>query len=391
MTLVFTPDDKINYAERRLFGENVRPDEVRLIELHNGDLPSMLEQEISANGNYKRVIQSNGREPIYFQQSTGTLYIPQYSGHGRARRYQRMIEEYIAESGRDISLYVCDANNEWGVRDPRQTNINYDNFSFDYSVGLFVPNAKYEPERIFPSSDIGSIDTIIFGSTKAMAKQAKLLEKGKSEYLDCQIVEIGGKKVLNVGYVYSDQAGRLLDNILREYDALAKKQDRDRNLNLFLFGEVGGLVQGLERNELVYPNGIIDERDLLEPDLPNRGEFIYPMHNILAEGRPSGLNLNVNSSILDETLETLSLAADKGAICTDMELMEMVGSINKARTRYLVSSSPKVMPGLEIRFGFVGYVSDLPLKGDTRAEELADDSGEKAAVSAIISHITSSS
>jgi hypothetical protein len=401
MTLTFTDKDIIQYGEKRLTGENLQPEEIRKIELHNGDLPSMLDSEISASGNanreYIQVIQANGREPLYFQQATGTLFIPQYSGYGRARRYQRMIEEYIRASGRDnknsannLSFEICDARNEHGERDPRETNINYDNFAYDFTVGLFVPDKKYEEKRIFSTQDVGSIDTIIFGSTKAVARQAEVLEKGNSEYLDSQIVRINGKSVLNIGYIYSDQAGRLLDNILREYDALAKKQGKDRPVNIFMFGEVGGLMRGLSRNQLVYPTGIIDEKDLSESDLPHRGEFMYPMHNILADellndherkqGTPSGLNLNINTSILDETIESLSLAVEKGAICTDMELMEMVGSINKARTRYLASASPTDMPGLDIRFGFVGYISDLPLEGDTRAEELEDDLGERKAV-----------
>jgi hypothetical protein len=403
MTLTFTDKDIIQYGEKRLTGENLRPEEIRKIELHNGELPSMLHSEFPG-GSYSPVIQANGREPLYFQQATGTLFIPQYSGYGRARRYQRMIEEYIRASGRNnpdsdsnpgkgISFEICDARNEHGRRDPRETNINYDNFAYDFTVGLFVPDKKHEEKRIFSTQDVGSIDTIIFGSTKAVAKQAEVIERGNSEYLDSQIVRINGKSVLNIGYIYSDQAGRLLDNILREYDALAKKQGKDRPVNIFMFGEVGGLMNGLSRNQLVYPTGIIDEKDLSESDLPHRGEFMYPMHNILADellndherkqGTPSGLNLNINTSILDETVESLSLAVEKGAICTDMELLEMVGSINKAGTRYLASASPTDMPGLNIRFGFVGYISDLPLAGDTRAKELDDDSGEREAVRAI--------
>lgn len=394
MTLIFTDSQVIRYAETRLFGSNLTPDEVANIELHNGELPSMLKEQISKEADFSLIDQKNSREPLYFQE--GTLYIPQYSGHGRARRYQRMIEDYLRASGRNITFRTCDAKDEHGKHDPRQTNLNYDNFAYDFTVGLFLPE-KYGQNRVFPARDIKDIDTIIFGSTEAVAKQAEVEFLGTSEYLDSQIVAIGNRPVLNIGYVYSDQAGRLLDNILREYDALAKRDGKDNTLNLFLFGEVGGLMSNLRRNQLVYPNGIIDETDLSQPDLPHRGEFMYPMHNILADekvsdsergqGHPTGLNLNVNSSILDETVEMLSLALEKGAICTDMELLEMVGAINRARTRYKNSSFQKGAPGLDIRFGFVGYVSDLPLEGDTRAEELEDDIGEKAAVRHILNKI----
>ena len=113
MTLIFTDGQIMRYAETRLFGENVRPGDVSRIELHNGELPSMLEDEISGKGDFQFVYQSNYREPLYFQE--GTLLIPQYSGQGRARRYQRMIEEYIRASGRDISFEICNAKNEGGM------------------------------------------------------------------------------------------------------------------------------------------------------------------------------------------------------------------------------------------------------------------------------------
>lgn len=410
MASTFTDEMIIEYAKRRLFGSNVRPDEVHKIELHNGQLPSMLEAELSSGTKPVLLDQENGREPIYFRD--GTLYIPQYSGHGRARRYQRMIEEYLRASDKGISFELCDARNEEGKRDPRQTNLNYDNFSYDHSMRLLVPSSRYEGERVFSSEDVGMIDTIVFGSTDAMAEQSDVIEKGKSQYLDSQILEIAGKKgpkrVLNIGYVYSDQAGRLLDDLFLEYDALAKQQGRDRSLSIFLFGDVGGLMDGLKRNQLVFPSGIIDEADLYRKDgkgQPWDGNYLYPMYNILSKeyyGQPkddkklansklsdrlAGLTLNVNSSILDETIEMLSLAVEKGAICTDMELMEMTNSINRARTRYPVSSRQNSTPGLDISFGFVGIVSDLPLKGDTRAKELEDDSGERDAVSVILEKI----
>jgi len=98
------------------------------------------------------------------------------------------------------------------------------------------------------------------------------------------------------------------------------------------------------------------------------------MHNILAPEGYIGLNLNV-ISVVKETYEQLEMAKENGCVCVEMETREATESINQARRRY---------PNLNISFGFIGYVSDAPLSGDTIEKEIDSDKGETDAAKIII-------
>ncbi|MBT3406274.1 hypothetical protein HN419_03835 [Candidatus Woesearchaeota archaeon] len=369
-TRVFNDSDIHDYALNRLFGSNVSVDDVSRIELHNGILPSELESLVSTRmGDGVTVVnQRNGREPILFH--SGVLFIPQYSGFGRRERYEEMIEAFVQISGKDIKFESKERKD-----DPRETNVAFDNLAYDFTMGLFVPSERYDAWRIFPEHDIGEIRKIIFGPTSAVAKQSDVVAKGESEYLDAQIIEVEGERILNLGYVYSDQVGILLDKITREYDAIGRRNGGVA-LRVGMLGRVGGLAYGMQRHDLVFPHGIIDEVDLETLD----GSKVYPIHNrMIGENGHRGVNLNV-TSVINESPEDLRLARDLGCVCVEMEVRESVEAINRARRRY--------HNNLNVGFGFVGHVSDLPLQGDTLAKELDSDKGERNAVRAVLYGLT---
>ncbi|MFH1182295.1 MAG: hypothetical protein V1702_05010 [Candidatus Woesearchaeota archaeon] len=355
-TPIFSPEAIVTYTETRLFGKNVSPEDVTSINLHNGVLPSKLEHMLaSVGGGFDRVLQNNGREPLYYQH--GGLHIPQYSGFGRRRRYEQMIDAYLQASNRNTTFRSLEVEGK-----ARKTNHAYDNFAYDFVKKLF------EQE---PMSDI---TRVIFGPLNAVAKQAKVLEERPDEYLPSQIVDVNGRKVANLGYVFSDQAGILIDKMLIEYAAIAKERGDKPRIEMFMFGRVGGLREDMQRHDLVFPTGIVDDTDLEDGRV-----FVYPMHNVLTTGHGfEGLNLNVNA-VVNQTFEQLKRGADNGCICVEMETRETVDSVNQGRRRYAGI--------LRIEFGFAGFVSDMPLLGDTIDRELDSDRGEQAALERIIEHI----
>jgi hypothetical protein len=352
------------YAETRLFGTNIRPHHVHTIELHNGKLPSTLEAHIAGRFGHPpvRVEQENGREPLYFLE--GRLFIPQYSGFGRADRYETLITAYNRTLEHRKGFFIRNLED-----DPRKTAIAYDNYAYDFVRDLFCGGDL----RMHMTT------TIIVGPTAAVAKQARAPETREDEYLDSQFVDADGTTALNIGYIYADQAGTIFDKMLREYAALGMKrrgEDGGRtHIRIFMLGRVGGLDSDMARGDLVYPTHIIDQVDLL------RGTpLVYPMHNTLADDNgKSGLDLNVRNAV-SETVELLEEARGLDCICTEMEAREAVESINRARRRYIDT--------LLIDFGYVGYVSDRPLvPGDTLARELDSDEGEQAAVRRILAYM----
>jgi hypothetical protein len=354
---IFTPEGIVRYADTRLSDEDLPVSEMTAVFQHNGVLPSFLEKELAEGGGYRRMIQPNGREPMYSRGSE--VHFPQFSGFGRDYRYKRMIEEYAKVCGRDMAFHRLDAEGN-----PRRTSANYDNFSYDFTKTLFGKGLLGGRAR--------EVRKVIFGPLKAVAEQVPVIERAENEYLDAQIVRVGAEQALNLGYVYADQAGILLDKLLVEYDSIAKKEGTPLELGVYMFGRVGGLGERMRINDLVRPTGIIDDIDLRAGRA-----FVYPMHNVLADlGSPS-LVLNV-ASPLDETTEQLEGAKDCGCSCVEMESRESVEAINKARRRYR---------DLAIDFGFVGYVSDLPLQGSTLADELPDAKGARDAVALILNHL----
>lgn len=358
-TPIFSPEAVVTYAETRLFGQNVSAEKVHSINLHNGVLPSKLEHMLeSVGGRFERVTQENGREPLYFQ--AGGLHIPQYSGSGRRRRYEQMIGAYLKASNRNIKFRSLEADGG-----ARKTYHAYDNFAYDFV------------KKLFEEKLMNNVARVIFGPLNAVAKQSTIIQERPDEYLPSQIVKVNGKQTANLGYVFSDQAGILIDKMLIEYAALAiANENKESPVELFMFGKVGGLNKDMQRHDLVFPTGIVDDTDLKEGRT-----FVYPMHNVLATDQKfQGLNLNV-SAVINQTKEQLERGADYNCICVEMETRETVDAVNQGRRRYAEI--------LGIEFGFAGYVSDMPLLGDTLDRELDSNRGEQAALREIITHIAS--
>ena len=222
MTSIFTSEQVIKYAQRRLFGSNVTADDVKHIRLYNGMLPGQLEQELEfEHRKYERVLQQNPKEPIYH--TAQTLHIPQYSGFGRRRRYEAMIRRYIDASGRSMDFTSLDLDNN-----ERKTNVQYDNFAYDFTMGLFVPEEKYHP--LFAIRNARDVHTIILGRVDAVTRQGETKAMGNSPYLSARLISFGSTTALAVGEVYADQAGILLDKILWEYEAMARHQGTQKKL-----------------------------------------------------------------------------------------------------------------------------------------------------------------
>jgi hypothetical protein len=350
-TPILAGDKLRRYAERRLFGQNVEPKDVHHIVIHNGLLPSEVR---SLLGTTTPLVQVTPREPLYFKD--GVLHIPQYSGFGRQNRYERLIDAYI-----EVSDHAITRESAYRGDDPGQAAVFYENFAYDLLKPLFL------------SGMMDDVQALIFGNISASAKSIPGKDVG-NEYLDTRLLDISGKKALNLNYVYADQAGILTSKALRWFNALAQRQQRVLTTDIFMFGKVGGLSEHMHRHDLVYPQGVINQPDMdrtLEEKL-----LVTPMHNILADsGGHSGWNLNV-MSVLDETKEMLEQARSNGCICAEMETFEVVSALNVARNRY--------RGRLNVEFGFVGYVSDNPLLGDTLDIELDSDLGEQRAVQRIL-------
>jgi hypothetical protein len=379
MTRIFSPEQDLVYGDTRLTSANVPPSIIRKIELHNGEL----ENEVKArNGGDSLVVvnQKDGRETLFYRRSDGTLFIPQFSGLSRETRYSEMGESYRKATcdlrGRTIDFVVIYPDNN-----PTNAFRRYSLLPYLHVVGSFVRTPEYEKNRVFECVDVQNIDTIVFGNVDAFAKQAKVVEKGNSAYIRSQIVDVDGKLVWNINDLYGDQACNIMRAILWEYFVLARESGKKRTIKPNVFGRAGGLLKSMNRHDLFFPNGVVNQTDVRQ----RNNHHLYPLKNGFAKPERKDLVFNVYS-IVNETVEELDDAVKHGCKAVEMELFHFMLAIAEAEGLY--------HDFLDIKPNFVYYFSDLPIKvrngvRDNVAKELDSDKGEQEAVGVILDKIES--
>ena len=376
---IFTPEKEKKYVHTRLNGSNVGFEDVDGIYIYNGMMNSMLKTYLESD--FIKVDQKNEREPVYLKDRN--LHLAQWSRHKRRKRYERSAKGYDEvcqrQFGKSIEIKSLELN---GIR--RKTNQAYSDYAYDFVTGLFVPKKdsekNYEEHRVFEGYDINDVDTIIFAPTKGVKQQAKVIAESQKEYLDALLVEVGGKKILNLGYVYGDQISLLIDKIMSEYASITPN-GKKRKIDIYMVGRGAGLLDHFERGNPLAPKGMINDQEIKGNNVP-----VKNIDNLMADGSfYEGLNLNVGS-VLDETVEQLERARDLGCISVDMELLNLFLSTELASIDY---------DGiLDISTGAIFYDSDNPLKidpitgeRDTLADELESNYGRDITITATFKKI----
>jgi hypothetical protein len=418
---IYIMDDAkiMEYARTRLFNSDFTPDMItnlRKIHLFPGLLPSSLkgmtgEKTGVITEGIELIPQENQREPIFIDRNCENLIIPVYSGCLRTRRYSDMIERYIdcLKRSPDIkNVKIQLAMHE--IRGmPTQTVIEYDNLAYDFQKRVLLENPDAPHDERVMKEEMNSIDAIVIGPVNLVRGawfgkdnqdnncNGEKVKTVNDRYLKYLVGNIGGKNVLCLDYVYGDQAGLLLDRILREYATRVGNKDDMKKIDVYMFGRIGSLDPAFGRNSIAVPNFVMNETDirrgimdhdsmtspvmnsvLLGDDgkfMDNRGEFKerYGFENVLL-----GTNLN-SLSVAKQERAALRTARDLGCSMVEMEVLETILAIKRARYRYADS--------LSVGFGGVFYVSDRPLEGDTLEKELDSDKGAVKALEIIRQNI----
>ncbi|MCX6707722.1 MAG: hypothetical protein NT001_06310 [Candidatus Woesearchaeota archaeon] len=350
--------------------------------------------------------QENQREPIFIDGNRENLFIPVYSGCLRTRRYSDMIERYLDCMKRfpDMKNAQIDFITHEIRGMPTQTVIEYDNLAYDFQKRVLLGNPDAPHDERVMKEEMKGIDAFVMGPINIIqdawfgkefqGEKAKIVS---DEYLKYLVGNIDGKKILCFDYVYGDQAGLLLDKILREYATRVGSGKDIKKIGVYMFGRIGSLDPAFRRNSIAVPNFVMNEIDIKggirDPDsmrspvmnlvllgdnglfMNNRGEFKerYGVENVLL-----GTNLN-SLSVAKQERADLRAARDLGCSMVEMEVLETILAIKRARYRYADS--------LDVDFGGVFYVSDRPLEGDTLEKELDSDQGAMKALDIIKQNI----
>lgn len=379
--------NRINPANNR-DDYNLLKETVNRFVIHNGSLGSEVLEEY--DGGLREMDLNLGRERVFLDEREGTMHIAQPVSKSRGERFEDMIYTGCVLSCPDwnVSLESRLLND-----DRHHTLRRYSDLAYDFVKDVSLTHDKLD-----------GIDFITLGPLKWFKKYGSdvdVIEENNNEYLNYMITEIEGKKTLNLDYVFSDQAKEIVDQLLRTYYGETPDHAERRRVNILMYGKVGGIAApknsyetvskllndrdiSLDEirestelsqniNDIVIPNGIVSTYDI---------EYNNDVHTRLAnvfsrEDKAPDYILN-STSVPLQKISTLQKGFQVGCNAVEMESHYATQVINTARSQF---------HNLEIRQGFVGFISDLPLYGTTLAENPDQRKGREKSVNVVEDHI----
>jgi hypothetical protein len=202
------------------------------------------------------------------------------------------------------------------------------------------------------------------------------------DYLKWRTFRIGEQLVINLDYIFGDQASIVLGELYRRCNN--EFPERSVDINVFHYGKVGGIGHGLTLRDICVPTHVKDEENILlgrtEP---------HPLFNQLAfeglereifqgafdEKTPQGISVNT-ASVLAQTRENLQMDRAAGGSFLEMEWL------------YLSNFFPSTFRNIRgFNLHLAGAVSDLPLAGDTLATGVDLNDGFRRIVGAYLTII----
>ncbi|MBW2993489.1 hypothetical protein KY317_02855, partial [Candidatus Woesearchaeota archaeon] len=169
----------------------------------------------------------------------------------------------------------------------------------------------------------------------------------------------------------------------------SRAEGRKQHIEIFHFGKYGGLARSMQRGDIVIPTGSFCEKDY--------DQYVYEMDfkNMFAAHNSSKAELSMlagkihtdlytgptlhSSSVVLQEKPVLQQFKDVGAVCIDMESDFIARAVETANCKYATEESR----GVEAKYWLIGYISDMPLQGDTLAEPFDGKEPQKFVVNAI--------
>ncbi|MBI5389863.1 hypothetical protein HZB02_00050 [Candidatus Woesearchaeota archaeon] len=350
-TYVIAGDDRKQYAyERKLHQDHgIRSHQERNLQgiiLHNGYRTEEVERDMRR---YKfsgsAYFPERSTERHFYDQHNGVLHVVNPRGMIRLERDKDLVEALQEVWGRTLELEIDHYQGNAAKAQDR-----FMHFAFNLADEMI--------QNLEGSIYNGSTLFILMGPYHALAEQhLKISKQNTNDYLNYRILHVGGKTVLNLDYIFGDQAEHVLSKL---YGTISASYTGVR-INVFHYGKIGTVERHLEIGDVGIPTGALDDHRLEQ-------RRISPIWNQLAldtearsfleqrTGRTAIEGKTVNTiSVLRQTTEILQQAKEAGGSFLDMEWAVMASLDHASNSRY---------PNLgEVKHFFAGVVSDNPLMG----------------------------
>ncbi len=333
---------------------------IKGIALHNGLTKSEL-IPLMPTSSFEEIDLDKTKESALID-SAGVLHIAHPNSKLRQRRFEDMIYTgcVLSEDSWTPSF------NSLLLKDSHTTKTRYKNRAYDWVKEVSLENKKLED---IDYVTIGRLDWV----RKFSENKVKILKDVENEYLDYAVAEIDGKKMLCIDYVFSDQMGKIVEYILDTY-AEFSPEDKVRDIHILMYGKVGGIRPPQERDELVFPNGVISDKDVEHGNIN-----LTKLQNVLYKGSDDENHYVLfSNSVPLQKKSILRKGQERGCSIVEMEAFPATQQINLARIE---------CDNLRIHQGFVGFVFDRPFEGEPIITNREDSIGKNGCVKTVSDYI----
>jgi hypothetical protein len=383
--------------KKYVFDRKTHPDEserdlqlkhLKEIKIHNGyrvsDVVSLLKQA-GVYDEQMMYIPKASTEPHFFDALKGIIHIINTRGNIRLERdlnQARALEQIL---GRDIIININHANESLGAEGTRFTaRRQFKRFAYELAEDCFC-NLDAEKIRVQKKMYV-----LIGPHSSLQVSKDEIVHSCEDDFLNYRILEKENRQIINLDYIFSDQA----INILNQIFAITNDNFVSENMKVCVlhYGKVGLLGT---RNGRSIPIGscTIPDRAYDEADLFNGYGTSFDLHNrfaqdvrlkeylsdILQDYVPIGPSLN-SISVLGQKRSILRYARELGIQEIDMERLGISTLRPGFKTRY-----PYIN---DIEFYFAGVGSDSPLDGATLGNTEHPYGSEKKLAQGILSIAT---
>ncbi len=372
--LVMNKEQRRQYTfDRKLYDEPDKRERqlngLREVIMHDGFTTAQVETGIGqfGHGTPEKYYPRKSKEAHFYVPQTGQLHVVNTRGFTRLERDRDQVDVLAELLGRDIGPRIYHYK-----KSAAAAGLEFRRFAYDVVDEVF---SNIDLEAITKKCVVGeqqkkqcSISLICGPHESLILEPEDVLRSSSGNYSDYLEWRILQGNIINLDYVFAEQAEHVLDQIYLRLNALAIEKDIDFvDLNVFHYGKIGALNHDptLKVGRICVPVSSLDESRIQK----GRARKV-PIENELAEetdaadvfrraiGYDSFVGTTVNTvSVMQQTHKRLTQDLEAGGDFLDMEWSRLAalalnGSVRIRNTRLY----------------FAGVVSDKPLEGLTLAD-----------------------